>query len=250
MEVRYYKHYSSCLERDMEFKVYGHCGRPVLFIPCQAGRFWDFESFRMVDVWAKWIDQGLVTVYSMDTVDAETYANRSGDCGWRTWRHEQWYHYTVDELVPYIRHLSGERNGCDLPIMTFGCSIFVRYAAILFFRRPDLFGSVLALSGMYDSGDFFGGYMDERLYNNSPNLYLANMPWDHPYIPMYNQRKMVFCVGQGAWEDELKASTARLGQVLYEKGIHGQVDFWGHDVNHDWNWWFRQVDYYVPQFLF
>ena len=39
-------------------------------------------------------------------------------------------------------------------------------------------------------------------------------------------------------------------QVLFEKGIRGQVDFWGYDVNHDWNWWFRQVDYYVPQFLF
>ena len=40
-----------------------------------------------------------------------------------------------------------------------------------------------------------------------------------------------------------------IAPVLQEKGIHAQVDFWGLDVNHDWDWWFRQCDYYVPQFI-
>ena len=62
MEVRYYKQYSPALERDMECKVYGHAGRPVLFIPCQDGRFFDFENFHMTDVWAPWIDSGKVMV--------------------------------------------------------------------------------------------------------------------------------------------------------------------------------------------
>ncbi len=40
---RYEKHWSGWLNRDMEFKIYGSCGlKPVIFIPCQAGRFWDF----------------------------------------------------------------------------------------------------------------------------------------------------------------------------------------------------------------
>ena len=43
MEIRYFKHYSSCLNRDMEFKAYGHSGKPIMFIPCQSGRFFDFE---------------------------------------------------------------------------------------------------------------------------------------------------------------------------------------------------------------
>ena len=28
MQIRYYKEYSRYLNRDMEFKVYGHAGRP------------------------------------------------------------------------------------------------------------------------------------------------------------------------------------------------------------------------------
>ncbi len=250
MEIRYYKHYSHHLNRDMEFKVYGHGGRPVLFIPCQAGRFWDFENFKMVDVWAKWIENGDCTVYSMDTVDSETYASNSTDYGYRSWRHECWYRYTVEELVPYIKHLNGERTGHDDMIMTFGASMGAMHAANLFFRRPDLFDSVFAISGMYDPGNFFNGYMDEILYQNSPNYYLRNMPQDHYYIDMYNHRKMLFVVGQGAWEDELLASTINLKGILENKGIWAQVDIWGHDVNHDWPWWYKMCEHYVPQFLY
>ena len=71
MEIRYYKHWSSHLNRDMEFKVYGHAGKPVLFVPCQAGRFWDFESFKMTDTWAPWIESGQVMVFACDSIDNE-----------------------------------------------------------------------------------------------------------------------------------------------------------------------------------
>ena len=52
METQYFKFYSPALNRDMECKVYGHAGRPVLFIPCQDGRFFDFENFHMTDTWS------------------------------------------------------------------------------------------------------------------------------------------------------------------------------------------------------
>ena len=67
MEMQYFKWYSHELNRDMEMKVYGHGGRPVLFIPCQDGRFFDFENFKMTDTWAPWIERGEVMVYSIDT---------------------------------------------------------------------------------------------------------------------------------------------------------------------------------------
>ena len=250
MEIRYMKHWSSHLNREMEFKVYGHSGKPVMFVPCQGGRFFDFENFKMIDHWAGWIEQGLCTVYSIDCIDNETWASGSPDCRGRIQQHENWYNYVVEEMVPTIRHLSGERNGYDQGIITFGCSMGAMHAANLFFRRPDLFSGVLALSGLYDSGEYFGEYVDELVYQNCPNYYLANMPEDHPYISMYNQRKMVIVVGQGAWEDVLKESTGRLSRILQQKGIHAQVDFWGYDVSHDWDWWFRMVAHYAPAFLY
>ena len=246
MRIEYHRHYSGCLGRDMEFKVYGHGGKPVLFIPCQGGRFVDFENFHMLDHWAKWIDAGLCTVYSIDTIDNETYANKGGDKRWRVEQHERWYNYVVEEMVPTIHHLSGT----VLPIMAFGASLGAMHAGNLFFRRPDLFGSVFGISGIYASEDAFGDYMDEILYRNTPCAYIPNMAWDHPYIDMYNNSKMLFVVGQGAWEDVLLASTRRLQWVCEQKGIHAQFEYWGYDVDHDWPWWYKMVELYVPQFLY
>ena len=48
VNIKYYKEYSHHLNRDMEFKVYGHSGQPILIFPCQDGRFYDFENFNMV----------------------------------------------------------------------------------------------------------------------------------------------------------------------------------------------------------
>ncbi len=249
MEIRYFRHYSGHLGREMEFKVYGHRGKPVLFIPCQGGRFVDFENFHMVDHWAKFIEEGRCTVYSIDTIDGETYAALGGDGRSRIQRHEQWYNYVVEEMVPTIRHLSGQRNGYDQGILTFGCSMGAMHAANLFFRRPDIFDGVFGISGLYDSQWAFGDYMDDLLYQNTPVVYLSNMPSDHPYIRMYNERKILIVVGQGAWEDELLASTRWLDSVLRAKGINAQIEYWGYDVDHDWPWWYKMVEHYCPQFF-
>ena len=244
MQVQYHKHYSSHLNRNMEFKVYGHGGKPVLFIPCQAGRFFDFESFHMVDHWARWIEEGRCTVYAIDTIDNEAWAAVGADNRWRIENHERWYHYVVDEMVPTIHHMSGLQG-----IVTFGCSMGAMHAANLLFRRPDIFDGCLAISGLYDSYEFFPGYMDELVYNNCPVHYLSNMSQDHYYIDLYNRRRICVVVGQGAWEEPLLESTRRLDAVLRSKGINARVEYWGYDVNHDWPWWYKMVAHYVPWLL-
>lgn len=250
MKIEYMKHYSGYLNREMEFKVYGHGGKPVLFVPCQGGRFFDFENFKMVDHWARWIDEGVCTVYSIDCIDNESWANEGGDKRHRIEMHENWYHYVVDEMVPTIRHLSGIANGYDQKILTFGCSMGAMHAANLFFRRPDLFDGTFAISGLYDSRMFFGDYMDDLVYNNSPVDYLSNLPDDHYYKDMYNHSKILIVCGQGNWEGPLLDSTRWLDTVCAQKGIHARFEYWGYDVAHDWPWWFKMVEHYVPQLLY
>ena len=249
MEIQYFKEYSPALGRDMECTVYGHAGRPVLFIPCQDGHHNDFEGFHMTDTWAPWIESGQVMVFSIDSIDSETWSNKGADPGWRARRHEQWIDYITCELVPFIRNTVNFRNGwTGYPgIITFGYSLGATHAANLYFRRPDLFDGVLALSGIYTAEFGWGNYMDEVVYQNSPVHYLANMPADHPHIHQYNQHKGVICVGQGAWE--VTDTTFRIRDICQEKGINLWVDVWGHDVNHDWPWWHKQVPYYLPYLL-
>ncbi len=249
METQYFKHYSPALGRDMEMKVYGHGGRPVLFIPCQNGRFFDFENFHMDGVWGPWIDAGQAMVFSIDVIDQETWSNKDADPGWRAYRHEQWIRYICDEAVPFIREMVNARNAwTGYPgVIAFGCSLGALHAANLFFRRPDLFDGLLALSGIYTASYGFGNYMDERVYLNSPVDYLAGMPKDHPFIDRYNRNRGIIVVGQGAWE--VPDTTFRLRDICVEKGIHVWVDVWGHDSAHDWDWWYKQVVYHVPHLL-
>lgn len=249
METRCYRHFSSCLSRDMEFKVYGHGGRPVLFIPCQGGRFFDFENFGMADCWAHWIDSGGCTVYACDSIDNEAWAARGADSRRRIEAHERWIHYIMEELVPYIRHLNGERTGLDQQILTFGASMGAMHAANLYYRRPDLFDGCFAISGLYDSREFFGDYCDDLIYNNCPVYYLANMPADHPWMDRYRHQKSLVVCGQGAWEDVLLESTRRLDTVCAQRGIPTRFEYWGYDVSHDWPWWFRMVETYLPWLL-
>lgn len=249
MEIRYFKHYSNHLQRDMEFKVYGHAGKPVLFFPSEGGRFYDFENFQMIDHWAQWLEEGRCTVYAVDVIDHETYLGH-GDCPERIARHECWYNYVVGELVPYVSQLSCERNGYTQGIMTFGCSMGAMHAANFLFRRPDLFNAFFGISGIYDSRMYFGDYMDPVLYRNTPVEYLRGLEEDHYYKRMYNDRRMLFAVGQGAWEGHSLDSTRYLEYILREQGIHAQVEYWGNDVSHDWYWWFKMVEYYVPRFLY
>ncbi|HBA63236.1 MAG TPA: esterase [Lachnospiraceae bacterium] len=249
MQVQYFKDYSPALDRETECKVYGHAGQPVLFIPCQNVRFFDFENFHMTDAWSPWIESGQVMVFSIDTIDQETWSDQFSDPHWSICRYEQWIQYITDELVPFIQSMTMEYNGWDNEpgIITFGCSLGATHAANLYFRRPDLFHGLLALSGIYTAEYGFGSYMDDLVYQNSPIHYLSNMPEDHPYISMYNERKAIICVGQGPWE--LPDSTRWLKSILDQKGIHAWVDFWGWDCAHDWDWWYKQVAYFVPYLL-
>ena len=249
MEIRYFKDFSPVLGRDMECKVYGHAGRPVLFIPCQDGRFFDFEGYQMIDTWGPWLEAGQIMVYAIDTLDQETWSNKGGDPYRRIRRHEDWMRYITDEVAPFIRADAKERNGWggDPGIIAFGCSLGATHAANLYFRFPDTFDGLLALSGIYTAEYGFDGYMDELVYQNSPVHYLANMPDHHPYVEKYNRNHGIICVGQGPWE--IPDTTRRLDQIFHEKGINVWVDYWGYDCAHDWDWWHKQVVYFIPKLL-
>ena len=244
MKIEYHKHYSSHLGRDMEFKVYGHGGKPVMFIPCQGGRFMDFEGFNMHDTWAPWIESGQVTVFSVDCIDNEAWAAKGADNRWRIENHERWFRYITEEMVPTIHAMMGRQG-----ILTFGCSMGAMHAANLYYRRPDLFDSCFAISGLYDNKEFFGDYCDELVYQNCPCLYLENLPFDHYYRGFYNNQKSLIVVGQGAWEEPLLESTRWLDTVCCRRDIRTRFEYWGHDVNHDWPWWHKMVPTYLPWLL-
>ena len=166
MDCRYIKHYSRSLDREMEYKTYGDTGVPVLVFPSQDGRFFDYENFGMIDTVARHIEDGKIRLICVDGIDLETWSNSSGDPRKRIERHEQWYHYITDELIPEVR------RGQETFIAT-GCSMGGFHAATIFFRRPDFFNTLLSLSGVYSARYFMGNYFDGTVYDNSVTDFLS-----------------------------------------------------------------------------
>ena len=218
-------HYSECLSREMHIMVYGHGGVPFLAFPTQDSLCHNYEDFGMIGELSGYLEEGKIRYFVVDTIDKESWSEGDPDLGRRAWKQELYFRYIVDEVMPIIL----ERTGGKLP-MTTGCSL----------------SGCVALSGLYDSKYFFNGWMNETLYENSPECFLPNMPADHPYINEYNQKQIIICVGQGAWEEDGIRSLRYLESVFREKGINAWCDFWGYDVNHDWPWWFKQMHYFLP----
>ena len=244
MQIEYIREYSPILDREVEFKRYGYSGKPVLVFPSQDGDCNQYESFGMIDVLSDFIEQGRIQVFCVGSVDLESWSDLNGNPRYRIEMQEKWFEHICYEMVPRIQYISWRSD-----IIVTGCSMGGAHAGILFFRRPDLFDTLISLSGEFDARMFFGNYMDDLVYNNSVVDFLRDMPWDHPYLDLYRQKNIIICIGQGAWEGELLPSNRELDRILCEKQVPAWFDYWGFDVAHGWPWWRIQIRYFMEHIL-
>jgi len=239
MDVEEHTWFSPALGHDMSLKVHGHDGRPVVAFPSQEGRYWDFEDRGMVDACAGFIDRGRVRIVSVDGIDWQTWANWNAHPGDRARRHEDYDRYLANEVVPFVRDLTGRETAWAT-----GASMGAFHAANALFRHPDLFDGLVAMSGLYQLRMFIGDAVDDAVYFNSPLLFLPGLE-DAWYLARFRAAKIAIVVGQGAWEEEMVADTKALEEILRAKSIPAVVDYWGHDVNHDWPWWRKMLPHYL-----
>jgi esterase/lipase superfamily enzyme len=245
MNTEYHKWWSDHLNQDMELKVYGHAGKPVLVFPTQGGRFYEYEDFGMVEACREVIDAGKIQFFTVDSIDNQSWANWNIHPADRARRHEGYDQYITQEVIPFIRHHSQWKG----KFLTTGCSMGAYHAPNFFFRHPDVFDGVIALSGILRLNLFIGDYMDENVYLNTPLVYLKNLT-DEAYINAYRQSVIIICSGQGAWEGPMLEDARELKAILDTKQVPCWVDIWGYDVNHDWPWWRRMMPFFLGKLDF
>lgn len=241
MHIGYHKWWSPNLEQEMALKVYGSSGKPMLVFPTQEGRFFEFEDFGMVDICTPFIDSGKLRIFTVDGIDAQSWTHPHLPVPARVARHEAYERYVIEEAIPFMRETM---NDPQAQFLSTGCSMGAYHAANFFFRHPDVFDSVLAISGVYTLKLFIGDYMDEKVYFHTPLAYLPNLT-DPKFLDRYRHSQIVISVGQGAWEDPMLEDTHALKRILEAKNIPAWIDFWGHDVDHDWPWWRKKMSYFL-----
>lgn len=246
MNVTYHKWWSPALGRDMELKVYGHAGKPTVVFPSSGGRFYDYENNGMVDSVADFVRGGRVVLYAVDSVDHESWLNHAVEPARRADRHDAYERYVLEEVIPFIQ---GQRRNVRRP-MTTGCSMGAFHAVNFHLRYPNTFDLSIGLSGLYGPRFLLGDYMDARVYFYFPLMYLPGLE-DPAYLDPLRESRVVACVGRGPWERcdqyDCIGETEALGRMLEEKRIPHWTDFWGEDVAHEWDWWRRQMPYFLGE---
>ena len=237
--------YSERLGRDMRIKIYGHYGPAFIAFPCQDKQSDDFYNNGMIDVLAEFIEQGRMKLFCLDSNDEETVSSTSWDKAHAGYCLEMYHQYLINEVLPFVYNKQG--GYCE-PFLI-GMSMGGSHAANNFFRRPELFSGFLSLSGKFDIASFFGGYMNEDIYNNSPVHYLRNMPSDHPWINIYNQKQMIAVVGKGAFEYLVLDTNYEMADIAKEKGINIDFNFWDENSIHDWPSWKYQMPYFLSKII-
>ena len=246
MHIEEHRWRSPNLGREMSLRVYGHWGQPFVVFPCSRGRYFDYEGMGMIGALTGHIDSGRIKLFCIDSVDADSWYNFQVSPAERNACHEAYDRYVVTEAVPFIR------SHCRSPgsrVMTNGCSMGAYHAVNFFFKHPDVFEGLIALSGLYrlDRSEFGLTAADlPAVYFNSPLSYLPGLA-DNWYLERYRNRRIIVCAGQGAWDEEALDDTRALEAVCRGKAIPGWFDIWGPDVNHDWPWWHRQMQYFLTQ---
>jgi len=249
MQIAYHKEYSYKLGREMEYKIYGHKGKPVLVFPTSNGRFYQYEDSGMINALQHYIDEGKIQIWSVDGIDWETFFATHWDNNYKIARHEDYFNYINEEIIPSILWRSKENNeGRDQQLAVTGCSMGAYHAANFYFRYPWFIDTVISLSGIYSTNYFFHDYKPTEIYLNSPIDYLKNN-CDAYYIDRFRKSNLIFCCGQGSYEDMMLKDTYELKHVFDQKGIPAWFDFWGNDSIHDWPWWQKQIAYFFGKIV-
>src|ERR1043166_788878 len=104
MLEEYHKWHSPVLGREMELKVFGHAGTPLLVFPTSMGSFHQYAEMGMIHAIAHKYEQGEIQAFCVDSVDAESWYNKGIAPADRVRRHIQYEQYLLHEVLPFIRN--------------------------------------------------------------------------------------------------------------------------------------------------
>jgi esterase/lipase superfamily enzyme len=237
MKHELFSWYSPALNAEMPLAIYGHYGFSILLIPTAAADFLEYDRFQMMDALAPFLESGKCKIYSINSINKESWLNNDMEPAHKAIRHNQFNDYVINEVIPFIKQTSSE----ETPIYTCGASFGALHAMNLFMKYPDKINGVISMSGVYNLAEYTKGFWDDQVYFNSPEHYVQNIN-DPVYLDQIRASNHIHIyTGSGDYEDP--NANIRFSNVLNDKGIPHDLDVWGPDITHDWPTWRKMLPY-------
>jgi len=219
----------------MEFLWFGKFGRPVILFPTSAGRYYENEDFHLASSVSDKVNNGEIQLILPDTVNNESWYNKSVHPAVRAARHAQYDSYLRNELVPYI-HNRAQRGD----LVVYGASFGAYHASNFAARYPDVVSRAICFSGVYDIHSFLDGYWDENCYFHCPTAFIPNM--DNEMAGKLARVGWVIATGE---HDSLVQKNREFSELLSSKGIPNHFELWPGQFGHDWPWWREHLRRFV-----
>lgn len=242
------KWYSERVQQETQLVRWGVMGRPVLLYPTAGGDAEEIERMLMIKVLDPLLSAGKIKVYSVDSLAARTWSDKTKSARHCTWLQNQFDAYIYHEVVPAIR---ADCKTPDIEIVTAGASIGAFNALASICRHPDVFKQAICLSGSYDVERFIKDHdgqplrkMDPDFYFSSPLHYLPRLG-ESDQLRLLRKRFILFAHGKGKWEDP--AQDWKMAQILGSKGVPNRVDPWPPEYDHDWPTWRNMMPKYLAE---
>lgn len=239
MKKELFSWYSPSLDKDMPIVSYGDYGFALLLVPTAAADYLEYERFLLIDALQPFIDAGKVKVFSINSINNESWLNNEMIPEHKAIRHNQFNNYVFDEVVPFIK----KRTSAETEIIISGASFGALHSMNLFLKRPDLINGAIAMSGVYDLSEYSKGFWDEQVYFNSPMHYLPNLTDKNVLSRIRKSKHIHILSGSGSYEDP--DASRKFAGVLDAKSIDYELDIWGEDMKHDWPTWRAMLPHYL-----
>ena len=231
--------FSPSLQKEMPIVTYGTYGFALLLVPTAGADYLEYERFQMIDQLAPFIEAGKMKVFSIDSINKESWLNNEMLGEHKAIKHNQYNEYVYNEVIPFIKNATS----WNTPIILAGASLGALHSMNLFLKRPDLINGVIAMSGVYDLTEYTKGFFDEQVYYNSPIHYMPNLT-DHNILEQIRSSQHIHILtGEGEYEAP-DAARAFAG-VLYNKGINYELSVWGNEWTHDWPTWRAMLPLFI-----
>jgi esterase/lipase superfamily enzyme len=239
MKKELYGWFSPALQREMPIAAYGDYGFALLLVPTAAADYLEYERFQLLDTLAPYINSGKLRVFSVNSINDESWLNTQMPGEHKAIRHNQFNDYIFNEVIPFIK----TNTSNETPIITCGASFGALHSMNLFLKRPDLINGVIAMSGVYDLEEYSKGFYDDQVYFNSPCHYLPNLNDEWLLSRIRSSNHIHLLSGSGSYEDP--QASRNLSGILSSKGIPHELDIWGSEWTHDWPTWRAMLPHYL-----
>ncbi len=230
--------FSDRVQQEITVVRWGTFGRPVLVFPSAGGDAEEIERFHLVEACGPLLAEGLVKLYSVDSVAGRAMMTKAGSPEHRMWLLNQFHECVRREVVPAIH---ADLGGQAMEVIATGASIGAFNAVAVLCRYPDVFGAAIGMSGSYRIERFYDEAWSQDLFFSAPLQFLPGL--DGPQLDRLRERFAVLASGEGDWENV--GESWRMAAALGAKAVPNRVDNWGPQWAHDWRTW-RQM---LPQYL-